>query len=95
MKTRNIGLLFLASLLLLTLLNFSYCNKANGDSVKTAINIEPNIEYGIVTDSFEVVKGVIKPGQVLGEILYLNHIDHLKIDKIVKKAKGIFDVRRA
>ena len=95
MKTRIIGLLFLTSLLLLTLINFSQCNKANGDSVKVEIEKEPTIEYGIITDSFEVKKGVIKAGQVLGEILYFNHIDHPEIDKIVKKAKGIFDVRRA
>ncbi len=95
MKTRIIGLLFLVSLLLFTLLNFSNCNPANGDSVQIETQSEPTIEYGIVTDSFKVIKGLIKPGQVLGEILYLNHIDHPEIDQIVKKSKGIFDVRRA
>ena len=94
MKTRFIGLLFLASPLLFILLNFSNCNPANGDSVEIQTESEPTIEYGIVTDSFKVIKGLIKPGQVLGEILYLNHIDHLEINKIVKKSKGIFDVRR-
>ena len=95
MKTRIIGLLFLVSLLLFTLLNFSNCNPANGDSVEIETEREPTIEYGIVTDSFKVIKGLIKPGQVLGEILYLNHIDHPEIDQIVTKSKGIFDVRRA
>lgn len=95
MKTRIIGLLFLVSLLLFTLLNFSNCNPVNGDSVEIENEREPTIEYGIVTDSFKVIKGLIKPGQVLGEILYLNHIDHREIDQIVKKSKGIFDVRRA
>ena len=95
MKTRIIGLLFLVSLLLFTLLNFSNCNPANGDSFQIENEREPTIEYGIVTDSFKVIKGLIKPGQVLGEILYLNHIDHREIDQIVKKSKGIFDVRRA
>ena len=95
MKTRIIGLLFLVSLLVFTLLNFSNCNPANGDSVQIETQSEPTIEYGIVTDSFKVIKGLIKPGQVLGEILYLNHIDHPEIDQIVKKSKGIFDVRRA
>ena len=95
MKTRIIGLLFLVSLLVFTLLNFSNCNPANGDSLQIETQSEPTIEYGIVTDSFKVIKGLIKPGQVLGEILYLNHIDHPEIDQIVKKSKGIFDVRRA
>lgn len=95
MKTMEIGILFLASSLLFTLLNFSHCNLANGDSIKIEIKKEPAIEYGIVTDSFNVIKGVIKPGQVLGEILYLNHINHQKIDLIVKKSKGVFDVKKA
>ncbi len=95
MKTRTIGILFLASLLLLTILNFSNCNSANGDSANVEIEYAPNTEYGIATDSFEVIKGVIKPGQVLGEILYRNHVDHPEIDKIVKASKGIFDVKRA
>tara|TARA_B100000902_G_scaffold27181_1_gene32743 strand:- start:22475 stop:23710 length:1236 start_codon:yes stop_codon:yes gene_type:complete len=95
MKIMEIGILFLASSLLFTVLNFSNCNLANGDSIKIEIKKEPTIEYGIVTDSFNVIKGVIKPGQVLGEILYLNHINHQKIDLIVKKSKGVFDVKKA
>ena len=54
----------------------------------------PSYEYGIYVDTFNVVKGVVKPGQTLGEILYANHIDHPEIAEIVKKAKNIFDVRR-
>ena len=94
MKTRTLGILFLGLLLLLTFLNFSNCNKANGDIPNVIVSYEPNFEYGILTDSFKVTNGVIKPGQVLGEILYLNHIDHGEIDKIVKASKGIFDVKR-
>ena len=56
--------------------------------------IEPEYEYGILVDSFNVTKGVVKQGQTLGEILYANHIDHPQIAEIVNKSKGIFDVRR-
>ena len=94
MKTRTLGILFLGLLLLLTFLNFSNCNKANGDIPNAIVAHEPNFEYGILTDSFKVTNGVIKPGQVLGEILYLNHINHGEIDKIVKASKGVFDVKR-
>ena len=95
MKTRLFSILFLGLLLLLTTLNFTKCNKANGDSTNISTSFGPTIEYGIVTDSFQVTRGIIKPGQVLGEILYRNHIDHTQIDKIVKASKGIFDVKRA
>ena len=32
---------------------------------------------------------------MLGEILYLHHIDHNQINRIVNKSKDIFDFRRA
>ena len=56
--------------------------------------VEPSYEYDILVDSFQVTKGFVKSGQTMGEILYLNHIDHPEINKIVQKSKGIFDVRR-
>ena len=54
----------------------------------------PKYEYGILVDSFKVVKDIVKPNQTLGEILYFNHIDHPQINKIVNASKNIFDVRR-
>ena len=56
---------------------------------------EPNIKFGFDLDSFNIKKGTIKEGQVLGEILYLHHIDHNQINRIVNKSKDIFDFRRA
>lgn len=61
---------------------------------KTPIK-KPVIEYGILTDTFFVKKGVIQKNQVLGEILYLYHINHNEINTIVNKAKGILDFRKA
>jgi len=69
----------------------------NGNINKLAKQIvpkEPSFEYGILTDSFSVIKGVVKNNQTLGEILYANHIDHPEIYKIVQKSKEIFDARR-
>ena len=52
----------------------------------------PKYEYGILVDSFKVIKDIVRPDQTLGEILYFNHIDHPQINKIVKASKNIFDV---
>ena len=95
MKSKIFGVIFLGILLILTVINFSKCNQENGSGKKNSETQESIVEYGIITDSFQLTKGVIKPGQVIGEILYLNHIDHLEIDKIVKASNGVFDVRRA
>ena len=54
----------------------------------------PKYEYGILVDSFKVIKDIVKPNQTLGEILYYNHIDHPQINKIVNASRNVFDVRR-
>ena len=60
---------------------------------KKAVHV-PKYEYGILVDSFKVVKDIVKPNQTLGEILYYNHIDYPQINKIFKSSKNIFDVKR-
>ena len=93
MKAKMFDILFFGFLFFFIVLEFSKCNSLSGDGPEI-ISLSPVIEYGIVTDSFKVIKGKIKSGQVLGEILYQNHINHIKIDKIVKASKKIFDVKR-
>ena len=57
-------------------------------------DVQPQYEYGILVDSLNVTKGVVKNGQTFGEILYAHHIDHPQIAEIVLKSKEIFDFRR-
>lgn len=52
---------------------------------------QPTIEYGIVTDSFEVIHGVIEPNQVLGTLLNKYNISTAIVDKLAHNAKEIFD----
>ena len=88
-----LGIIIMSTALLFLLFNVKQDkvkNENNNNELK-----EPTIEYGIITDSFVVKKGTIENGQVIGEILYFNHIDHPEISAIVEKSKGIFDVRKA
>ena len=55
---------------------------------------DPVFEYGILTDSFEVYKGIIKPNEFLANILLKYKIPYPEIDKMVRGAEGIFDVRK-
>ena len=74
---------------------FSNLNERNKNQIEQVQEKTiPKYEYGIYVDTFNVIKGVVKPGQTLGEILYANHIDHPEIAEIVEKSKKIFDVRR-
>ena len=86
-KWTGLGLIVLALGFILSNLN----NKSNEEQEEF---IEPKYEYGILVDSFNVIKASVQEGQTFGEILYANHIDHLTIANIVNKSKDIFDFSR-
>ena len=88
------GILVMGTALLFMLTNINKDKKAVEKLEVIQEIVEPSYEYNILVDSFNVIKGSVKRGQTMGEILYLNHIDHFEINKIVEKSKGIFDVRR-
>lgn len=90
-KSIGLALIVVSLLFILSNLNSSKKKLVKQSQVE---RVEPSYEYGILVDSFNLVKGVVQPGQTLGEILYANHISHEKISEIVLKSKGIFDVRR-
>ena len=91
-KWTGIVLIVIALLFILSNINNEKSYKEIDEVVPKVI--EPEYVYGILVDSFNVTKGIVKQGQTLGEILYANHIDHPQIAEIVNKSKGIFDVRR-
>jgi len=88
------GILVMGIALLFMLTNINKDKKAVEKLEVIQELVEPSYEYNILVDSFNVIKGFVKSGQTMGEILYLNHIDHVEINKVVQKSKGIFDVRR-
>lgn len=88
------GILVMGTALLFMLTNINKDKKAVEKLEVIQEIVKPSYEYNILVDSFNVIKGSVKRGQTMGEILYLNHIDHFEINKIVGKSKGIFDVRR-
>ena len=88
-----IGILVLATALLFMLASINTENNKEATVGVTEKIKEPSYEYGILVDSFNVTKGIVKKDQTLGQILYANHIDHPQIAEIVSKSKGIFDVR--
>ena len=88
------GILVMGTALLFMLTNINKQKNTLESSGVTVELAEPSYEYNILVDSFNVTKGFVSSGQTMGEILYLNHINHFEINKIVEKSKGIFDVRR-
>ncbi len=55
---------------------------------------EVNKEYGMVTDSFQVIRGTVRPGQFLAEILLDHGVSYPTIDRLVKKADTVFNVEK-
>lgn len=52
------------------------------------------IEYGIVTDSFKIVRDEIKPGDNLGEIFSNLNVNQKIIGNLDKYTDSVFDIRR-
>jgi murein DD-endopeptidase MepM/ murein hydrolase activator NlpD len=55
---------------------------------------EPRIEFGIVVDSFKVVKNEVQPGENLSSILSRYHIPGTDIDKLSKASNTVFDLTK-
>lgn len=47
-------------------------------------------EYGMVTDSFQVIKGTVRPGEFLAEILQKHGVPYPTIDRLMKKSDTVF-----
>jgi hypothetical protein len=52
------------------------------------------IKYGFVFDNFKVTEGEFQKNEVLGTVLQRHNVPYTQIDKLVKMATGIFDVRK-
>ena len=80
-------------LLLAISISFTFPSCNSQDKVSLA---DPcGVLYDICTEDYKVHRGELESGQTLGAVLYLNHIDHARIDQIVRASKGIFDFRKA
>ena len=89
-----IGIVLMGVALLFILSTLDTTTKEEITEIVATEIVEPQYEYGILVDTFIVIKGIVKQDQTLGEILYENHINHPEITEIVSKSKDIFDVRR-
>ncbi len=87
-----LAIVIVAVLLVFTLDYYlSALNKPLPDEVYVP---EPKMEYGIVVDSFFVVKDVVKSNENLSSILLKYNTSMIAVERLVTKAAGIFDVRK-
>lgn len=52
------------------------------------------MEYGIILDSMEVIRDIVKRNEFLADILLKYNVDYQKIDAISKTPDSVFNVRR-
>ncbi|MGD1846423.1 MAG: peptidoglycan DD-metalloendopeptidase family protein [Salibacteraceae bacterium] len=60
------------------------------------IVVEPvsEVAFGIRVDTLHLHQAEFKPNQFLADVLLPHHISYPEIDRLVKKAKPVFDVRK-
>ena len=69
-------------------------NNTDPASMQSAMAVKHQIEYDIRTDTLITKKAKIKVNQSLSTILLKHHIGYPIIDKLIKKSKNVFDVRK-
>ncbi len=55
---------------------------------------EPTVLYGIEVDSFKVVEAKVRPNQFLSQILLKYNVSYGIIDRLAKRSRQVFDVRK-
>ena len=76
------------------------CNRNSSvDSVEsqiepTSLDVQPELYFGIPRDSFEIVKGIVRPRQNLSELLTNFKVDHQTIHRLAIQSAGVFDLRK-
>jgi len=68
--------------------------KTDEVKIETVVVKEPVLLYGLPVDSFQIETGVVKSNQYLSQILNNKGVGMGDIDKIARKSKPIFDVRK-
>jgi len=54
----------------------------------------PTIKYGFVVDDYKVSEDIFKKNEFLSDVLMRHDVPYSTIDKLVKKATDVFDVRK-
>lgn len=88
----GIGLVFISQLISCT----STPQNSNDQLVlDTIVEVkEPETQYGLPVDSFSIETGKVKNNQYLSQILNARGVSMGTIDKIARKSRSIFDVRK-
>lgn len=94
-KKRVVLVASLLSLLFLSVAWLLSNQTGNKEVVKEAPPVpEPTYKYGIVIDSLITIEDKIGKNQFLADILLPHQISYQEIDRLAKKAKEVFDVRK-
>ncbi len=54
----------------------------------------PTVKYGFVLNDYRVEEGIFKKNEFLSDVLMRYNVPYSTVDKVVKKAKDVFDVRK-
>ncbi len=98
--TKLVRLIFAGMMLVFVTGQFFSCttnkSKKAEETIKdTIVEVEePVLMYGLPVDSFNVENGIVKNNQYLSQILNTRGVGMGTIDKIARKSKEVFDVRK-
>jgi len=95
---KHLLILFFLSVLIVLVNHYitrkAYVEKVNQSDISSLPAPEPEIQWGIAVDSFEIKEGYVRRNQFLADILEGNGLeDYGLIDRLARKSAEVFDVR--
>ena len=97
---RNFKLIVVGMGLIVVMSQFFSCNPKTEKNIESnaldtlVVEKAPVLRYGLPIDSFVIETGKVKNNQYLSQILNARGVGMGTIDKIAKKSRSIFDVRK-
>lgn len=97
---RNLRLIFVGMGLVIITSQFFSCTSKTEKQSETVIQdtvvkvLEPELRYGLPVDSFVIETGKVRNNQYLSQILNAKGVGMGTIDKIARKSRSVFDVRK-
>ncbi len=91
----EIAVLVVLTVSLITLISLIFRSTGKREFNEEIIQVPAaRLEYGIIVDSLQVVKGKVGRNLSLSDILSMHNVDRSTIHKLAAMSRGIFDVRK-
>lgn len=90
----SVGINFISVLFLSIPFFAASCSSGEQEPVQEEVEVAVQTRYGIDVDRHVAEQGVVKRGDVFGDLMYGAGIDNNTLQRIINRSKDVFDIRK-